>query len=40
MSSLLTELSERARRLPPEERAQLAEGPLRGVGCVPVSSDS
>ncbi len=40
MSSLLTDLSKCARRLPPEERAQLAEGPLRGVGCVPVSSDS
>jgi putative addiction module component (TIGR02574 family) len=31
MSSLLTELSERARRLPPEERAQLAEGLLESL---------
>jgi putative addiction module component (TIGR02574 family) len=31
MSSLLTELSERARHLPPEERAQLAEGLLESL---------
>jgi putative addiction module component (TIGR02574 family) len=31
MSSLLTELSERARQLPPEERAQLAEGLLESL---------
>ena len=31
MSSLLTELSERARQLPPQERAQLAEGLLESL---------
>ena len=31
MSSLLAELSERARQLPPEERAQLAEGLLESL---------
>ena len=31
MSSLLSELSERARHLPPEERAQLAEGLLESL---------
>ena len=31
MSSLLTELSERARQLPPHERAQLAEGLLESL---------
>lgn len=31
MSSLLTEFSERARHLPPEERAQLAEGLLESL---------
>lgn len=31
MSSLLTELSERALQLPPEERAQLAEGLLESL---------
>jgi uncharacterized membrane protein len=31
MSSLLTELSERARQLTPEERAQLAEGLLESL---------
>ena len=31
MSSLLTELSERARELPPHERAQLAEGLLESL---------
>lgn len=31
MSSLLTELSERARHLPPEERARLAEGLLESL---------
>lgn len=31
MSSLLAELSARARQLPPEERAQLAEGLLESL---------
>ena len=31
MSSLLAELSERARQLPPQERAQLAEGLLESL---------
>ena len=31
MSSLLAELSERARHLPPEERAQLAQGLLESL---------
>ena len=31
MSSLLTELSERARQLPPQERAQLAEELLESL---------
>lgn len=31
MSSLLTELTERARQFPPEERAQLAEGLLESL---------
>ena len=31
MSSLLAELSERARQLPPHERAQLAEGLLESL---------
>ena len=31
MSSLLTELSERARQLPPQERAQLAQGLLESL---------
>lgn len=31
MSSLLTELSELARHLPPQERAQLAEGLLESL---------
>ena len=31
MSSLLTELSERALQLPPQERAQLAEGLLESL---------
>jgi putative addiction module component (TIGR02574 family) len=31
MSSLLAELSERARELPPQERAQLAEGLLESL---------
>jgi putative addiction module component (TIGR02574 family) len=31
MSSLLAELSERARLLPPQERAQLAEGLLESL---------
>lgn len=31
MSSLLAELSARARQLPPEERAQLAEGILESL---------
>lgn len=31
MSSLLTELSERARELPPQERARLAQGLLESL---------
>ena len=31
MSSLLNELSERARQLPPQERAQLAQGLLESL---------
>lgn len=31
MSSLLAELSERARQLPPQERAELAEGLLESL---------
>jgi putative addiction module component (TIGR02574 family) len=31
MSTLLADLSERASRLPPHERAQLAEGPLESL---------
>ena len=36
MSSLLTELSKRARQLPPEERAQLAEGLLESLQETPT----